>query len=205
MLPLVGRRMTRRLLTRFLPAMAAIAASTAAVAYACTNLATLDLSQASGAPGTSFTAVGSSFTPHAPVILHWNSLSGPVLAKINAGPSGAIAATAKIPSTAQPGNYVVVATQTVQGQPAFGTPARATFQVVGPGGTTASQSPSNAPAANPLASVSTSSSSGLSAGLLAATIVLALLGVSLFGFGAAGYIRQRRRAEQPVPAPVKKR
>ena len=203
MLQLNGRRMSRRLLTRFLPAMAVIAAATAAAAYACTNLATLDLSSGSGAPGVSFTATGSSFTPSAPVMLHWNSLTGPVLAKVQASSSGAIAATAKVPSTALPGDYVVVATQTVKGAPAFGTPARASFQVVGPGGATASAA-QNAPTTNPLASVATSSSSGVSGGLLAATIILAVLGISLFGFGAAGYARQRRKSEVPVPAPVKK-
>ena len=201
---LVARRVSRRLLTRFLPAMAVIAGATAAVAYACTNLATLNLSQGSGAPGTSFTATGSSFTPNAPVVFHWNSLTGPVLAKVNAGSSGAITATAKVPSTALPGDYVVVATQTVGGQPAFGTPARATFQVVGPSGAVASPSQSHAPAPNPLATVSTSSSGGVSSGLLVATILLALVGVSLFGFGAAGYARQRRRAEKLAPAPTKK-
>ena len=200
----VGRRMTRRLLTRFLPAMAAIAAATAAVAYACTNLATLNLSQGAGAPGTSFTATGSSFAPSAPVHLHWGSLSGPVLASVQASPTGAIATTGTIPSTATPGDYVIVATQTVKGAPAFGTPARSSFQVVGPGGAVASQAQTGSPSPNPLATVATSSSSGVSGGLLAATIVLAVLGISLFGFGAAGYIRQRRRAEQPVPAPAKK-
>lgn len=204
MLQLNGRCMSRRLLTRFLPAMAAIAALTAAAAYACTNLATLDLSSGSGAPGMSFTATGSSFTPSAPVVLHWNSLTGPVLAKVQASSSGAIAATAKVPSTALPGDYVVVATQTIKGQPAFGTPARATFQVVGPGGATAGPTQNGAPTTNPLASVATSSSSGVSGGLLAATIILAVLGISLFGFGAAGYVRQRRKSEVPVPAPVKK-
>ena len=200
----IGRRMTRRLLTRFLPAMALIAAATAAVAYACTNLATLDLSQGGGAPGTSFTATGSSFSPSAPVSLHWNSLTGPVLAKAMASPSGSIAATATVPSTATPGEYVIVATQTVKGAPAFGTPARATFQVAGPGGAVAGQSQAGAPAANPLAAVSTSSSSGVSGGLLVATILLAILGISLFGFGAAGFVRQRRTSEVPVPAPEKK-
>ena len=201
--PICGR-MARRLLTRFLPAMALIAAATAAVAYACTNLATLDLSQASGAPGASLTATGSSFSPHAPVLLHWNSLTGPVLARVEASPSGAIAATAKVPATAVAGDYVIVATETINGQAAFGTPARATFQVVGPGGATGSPSQTGAPTANPLAAVPTSSSSGVSGGLLAATILLAVLGVALFGFGAAGYARQRRRAEKPVAAPTKK-
>lgn len=198
-----GRRMSRRLLTRFLPAMAVIAAVSAAAAYACTNLSSLDLSSGSGAPGTSFSATGSSFQPSAPVLLHWNSLTGPVMAKVNASATGAIAAAAKIPATATPGEYVVVATQTVQGQPVFGTPARASFQVVGPGGATANQSQNGAPSTNPLGSVATSSS-GVSGGLLAATIVLAVLGISLFGFGAAGYARQRRKAEAPVPAPTKK-
>jgi hypothetical protein len=180
------------------------AAATAAVAYACTNLATLNLSQGAGAPGTSFTATGSSFAPSAPVQLHWNSLTGPVLAKAMASPTGSIAATAAIPSSATPGAYVIVATQMVKGSPAFGTPARSTFQVVGPGGAVASAAQTGSPTANPLATVATSSSSGVSGGLLAATIILAILGVSLFGFGAAGYMRQRRKAEAPVPAPAKK-
>lgn len=203
MTQLNGRRMSRRLLTRFLPAMAAVAAVTAAAAYACTNLATLNLSQGSGVPGTTFSATGSSFSPNAPVLLHWNSPTGSVIAKVNATPTGAIAATAKVPSATAPGEYTVVATQTVQGAPAFGTPARAAFQVAGPGGATASPSQAGAQPSNPLASVA-SSGSGVSGGLLAVTIILAVLGISLFGFGAAGYVRQRRKAEAPVPAPTKK-
>ena len=203
MIQLNGRRMSRRLLTRFLPAMAAVAAVTAAAAYACTNLATLNLSQGSGVPGTTFSAAGSSFSPNAPVLLHWNSPTGSVIAKVNATPTGAIAATAKVPAGTAAGDYTVIATQTVQGAPAFGTPARAAFQVAGPGGATASASPTSAQPSNPLAAVA-SSGSGVSGGLLAVTIILAVLGISLFGFGAAGYVRQRRKAEAPVPAPTKK-
>lgn len=203
MTQLNGRRMSRRLLTRFLPAMAAVAAVTAAAAYACTNLSTLNLSQGAGAPGTTFSATGSSFAPNAPVLLHWNSPTGSVIAKVNASPAGAFAATAKVPAATAPGEYTVVATQMSQGAPTFGTPARAAFQVAGPGGSTASAAQNSAPTSNPLASVA-SSGSGVSGGLLAVTIILAVLGISLFGFGAAGYVRQRRKAEAPVPAPTKK-
>lgn len=198
----ITKRITRRFMIMALPAIVVVAAASTAAAYACTNLATLDLSAPSGAPGTALSVTGSSFTPNLPVVLHWNSLTGPALATVNAGPTGSIAASVTVPSTAQPGDYVIVATENSHGQAAFGTPARATFQVIGPSGASSVQSA--VPAANPLASIPASSGSGVSTGLLAATVALGVLGLGLFGLGAAGYVRQRRRATAPAGSTAEK-
>ena len=174
------------------------------VAFACTSLASLNLSQATGAAGSQTTVTGSSFNPSAKpdadglftsVTLHWNSVSGPVLADgIVPDPTGAIGPIAiTIPASANPGYYMIVATQEqIQGGSgeAYGTPARTVFQVTGTAGATAPQ-----PANNSIpATTSTSTSSGVGAGLIALLVVLGIAGVALFGVGTATYLGSSRRA-----------
>ncbi|MGH9071030.1 MAG: hypothetical protein ACRDX8_07690 [Acidimicrobiales bacterium] len=175
----------------------------AAAAWACTNLATLNLSNATGAPGSQVTLTGSSFTPSAvgkvapPVVLHFNSLTGPALATVHPNAAGDISATFIVPQ-AQPGDYVIVATQTTStGTAEFGTPARASLVIPGPAGATASQ-----PATASLSSSApTTSSSG---DILGWAIGLGAGGLALFGAGLGAVARQGRRREVPATAPVRK-
>ncbi|MDP1803984.1 MAG: hypothetical protein Q8K72_02350, partial [Acidimicrobiales bacterium] len=61
-----------------------------ASAFACANLATLNLSTGSGRPGTTITFTGAGFAaPRAstgltptPVLVHWESEEGPVIAEV---------------------------------------------------------------------------------------------------------------------------
>ena len=180
------------------------------VAFACTSLASLNLSQATGAAGSQTTVTGSSFNPSAkpdadglftPVTLHWNSVSGPVLADgIVPDPTGAIGPIAvTIPSSANPGYYMIVATQEqIQGGSgeAYGTPARTVFQVTGTAGATAPQ-----PANNSIpATVTNSTSSGVGAGLIALLVVLGIAGIALFAMGTATYLGSTRRAAAAAKA-----
>lgn len=173
----------------------------ASPAWACTNLATLNLSNASGTSGTNVTVTGSSFataksfatasaSQAVPVQLHWNSVTGPVLATAIPDATGNISAAVTIPQ-AQPGYYVLVATQQVKGVNEYGTPARAAFQVISPG-----QRPAITPSAGQSAGAATSSPS--STGVIALTVALGVAGLALFGAGATSFARQARRRSVPA-------
>jgi hypothetical protein len=182
-------------------AMGAVLVVWASTAWACTSLASLNLSTSTGQPGSSVNFNGSSFSPDGgvgpDVVLHWNGIAGPVLATIKPDATGSISGTVTIPQ-ADPGQYVIVATQSDgKGGQSFGTPARAGFLIPSPGGSAAV-----VPNAPGLGSVpATSSSSG---GLIALTIALGVAGVALFGAGAGAFARQARRREVPSAEPVKK-
>ncbi|MDQ3463973.1 MAG: hypothetical protein M3500_04560, partial [Actinomycetota bacterium] len=148
----------------------------AGIAYACTNLPTLNLSTASGNVGDNVTVTGSSFRiPRAatdavmPVSLSWNGAGGPVLATAVPDAAGNISATFTIPE-GQAGYYVVLATQLdAKGVDAYGTPTRAAFQILGANGESA---------------VSPAGLFGLGA-----------LGLGLFAAGFTAFARQTRRQE----------
>jgi hypothetical protein len=172
----------------------------ASAAWACTNLATLNLSNAAGASGQSITVTGSSFHvaasgPQVPVVLHWNGATGPVLATVSPDATGNISAQVTIPQ-AQPGYYVLVASQQANGVDEYGTPARAAFEILAPG-----QHAAVAPAAVQGGTVASSPSSS---GVLALTIALGVLGLALFGAGVGTFARQARRREVPVAEHVKR-
>jgi hypothetical protein len=172
----------------------------ASAAWACTNLATLNLSNAAGASGNTITVTGSSFHvassgPAVPVAIHWNGVAGPVLATVNPDATGNISAQVTIPS-AQPGYYVLVATQQANGVDEYGTPARAAFEILAPG-----QHPAVAPSAVQGGTVASSPSNS---GVLALTIALGVLGLALFGAGVGTFARQARRREVPAAEHVRR-
>lgn len=187
-------------------AIAAVGVVSAATAFACTNLATLNLSKATGNPSDVVTVTGSSFAvPRAsdasqaptPVVLHWNGATGPEMARAEPDSAGNFSATFAIPQ-GSPGYYVVVAAQRdAKGVDKYGTPARASFQILGTGGEaspqqTASQTPASL-AAEPSSS-----------GMIALTVGLGALGLILFGAGFTAFVRQARTREVPVAAPVRR-
>jgi hypothetical protein len=182
-------------------AAAAATVVAGAAAFACTNLATLNLSSAAGKAGDTVTVTGSSFrvarsaaqTTH-PVVLHWNGVDGAVLAEVMPDRAGNISATFTVPE-GQPGYYVIVATQRDQnGVDMYGTPARASYQILGPNGQSVVQ-----PVATPAGTVATD---GSSSGIIALTVGLGALGLALFGAGFIAFVRQARRA--PATAMVRK-
>ena len=174
-------------------AVAAVAIlMTAAVGFACTNLATLNLSTPQGKPGDVVTVTGSSFSTRAPVadvVLRWNGVDGPELARVQPDKAGNISATFIVPES-QPGYYVLTATQKDErGVDTYGTPARASYLVLGPNGQKVTP-PAPAPAATV---VSPESGSG---GIIALTVGLGVLGLALFGAGFTAFVRQGRRAPE---------
>ncbi len=176
-------------------------AFTAMAAFACTNLATLNLSTASGGVGDTVTVTGSSFrtatgdNPVMPVVLNWNGADGPILAETTPDAAGNISATFSVPE-GQPGYYVLVASQKdAEGVDAYGTPARASFQILGPNGQSVVQ-----PAGNQVAPVTADPSSS---GIIALTVGLGALGLALFGAGFTAFVRQARTREVPVASKVR--
>ena len=114
---------------------AAISLVVASTAWACGVLATLKVNSSVGAPNQELTATGKNYSSSAsasPVQIRWNSRNGQVLQN-NATPdaSGNITTTFRVPANANPGWYVVMATQTVNGVPKSGTPGRTTLRVEG--------------------------------------------------------------------------
>lgn len=176
-----------------------LVASLAATAFACTSLATIDTPTSAALPGTNVAVTGASFSAKAgtPVIFHWNGASGPEVARVMPDANGTVKANFTVPK-ADPGYYVLIATQVdASGKAVYGTPARASFQVLGPDGR-APASPA-APPQQPGRPVSAPDSSGL----LALTFALGGLGLLLFGAGFVTMIRQSRRRAQPAATPVR--
>lgn len=175
-------------------------AATAIFAYACTNLASLNLETSTGAAGDEIAVTGSSFGAEPEVVLHWNSVEGAELATVTPDQAGNIATSVTIPEDAEPGYYVIVATQTSEeGGQVFGGPARAAFQVLGPGGEALSAQPAGP---DQLAEFASDSAATASSGMVALTALLGLLGLGLFGAGVTGFVRESR-GEEPAKAPVR--
>ncbi len=193
----------RKKVTTVFGAAAAASVIAGAAAFACTNLATLNLSSTAGKAGDQVTVTGSSFrvgtgsTPTDPVVLRWNGVEGTELARVTPDRAGNISATFAIPE-GQPGYYVIVATQkNAQGVDAYGTPARASFQILGANGQSVVT-----PAAS--SAGSTVASSPSSSGIIALTVGLGALGLALFGAGFVAFVRQARRRDVPATAQVRK-
>jgi hypothetical protein len=191
----------RRTVTAFAAALVAVLAVSGAVSYACTNLATLNLSSNAGKPGDTITVTGSSYRmpsdTQTGVQIRWNGLDGPVLAEVRPDRVGNISTTFTVPEAA-PDNYVVVAVlKNGRGVDTSGTPARAQFQIVGAAGRPVSQPPS-APA--PVAA----SGGGGSAAPIALLVVLGVAGMGLFAAGFVAVARQGRRRDLPVPTPARR-
>src|ERR687897_203815 len=166
----------RKKVTTVFGAAAAASVIAGAAAFACTTLATLNLSSTAGKAGDSVTVTGSSFRVNSanvaasdPVVLRWNGTEGTELARVQPDKAGNISATFAIPE-GQPGYYVIVATQKdARGVDAYGTPARSTV----------APSPS-------------------SPGIIALPVGLGAPGLALFGAGFVPFVRQARRRDVPV-------
>lgn len=173
-------------------------------AYACTNLATLSLSNSTGRPGDTITLTGSSFItvcvcgpqmPPTPVKIRWGGTQGRVMAELTPDRTGTLATSFTVPD-ASPGYYVVAATQRDESLniDSAGTPALATFEVLTPAGQ--SVVPPSEFAATSAPSDQTSTSSAL----IALTVGLGVLGFGLFVAGSAVVVRQVATRKGRVPA-----
>ena len=186
-------------------------------AFACTNLATINLSSSAGKPGDAITVTGTGFLANAdempmdgmvmdmsnmpamtgmavrsPVSLRWNAPDGPVLSEAVPDRSGTISVIFDVPDT-QAGQYTVIAVQkNPQGYDVYGTPARAPLQVIGAG----------RPGSGAVGSGSQGGSGqSTSTGILALTVGLGVLGVGLLAAGGVAATRLAR-VRRGVPAEV---
>jgi hypothetical protein len=118
----------------------AIPLAVAAVAYACTSVATISANPATAAAGSTLTITGKYFGVHGsvasadnngPAVIRFGSMDGPVLA--TASPSGtdrSFSVAVTIPKNAAVGQTILIATQNgPDGTPVYGTPARQLLSV----------------------------------------------------------------------------
>jgi hypothetical protein len=194
------RRVTNRKSAFVGSATVALVFAGALIAWACTNLATVSPDKPAAEPDDTLTITGQSFAPvqgqghsgtsASPVAIRFNSLEGQVLGTATPNAAGDFTATIRVPKV-DPGQYVLVATQTQEGGPAFGTPARVAITVLGPGGQPApAQAAPVGRAPISIAPVAKNSSVGLV--LLA---VIGVLAVALLAGGAAAFVAEARRRE----------
>jgi hypothetical protein len=189
--------------------LAVVAVLWGAVAYACTNLATMTLSAGAGRPGDSITLIGTSFpvprtagsTP-TQVVVRWKSLDGPIIGTVMPDRTGTISLTFVVPDTA-PGNIVILGTQRrpltndADATPtAFvdepGTPARATFRVLAPG-----ELP---PIRTPSPDFSGARGEQGSTAMMVLMVLFGAVSLSLFAGGVIAFLYQMRlRRMTPQP------
>lgn len=157
---------------------------TGVVAYACIPIATLNLSQSTGAPGGHVTAsihqVSGADSP--PVVFHWATIDGAVLATVTPADSGTTADLVIPADVAKSGDYMIIATETQKsGYETWGMPARAVIHVEVPGSPASAAGTGGAsPAQTGPAGLATES--GLAPGLLALIAVgTAALGLLIVG------------------------
>ncbi len=101
-------------------------------AFACTSLATLALTPNAAVAGTAVQASAAQFSPSgSQIVFRWNSRGGPVLGSSSPDAKGSTTISFVVPAAA-PGNYVVIAQQTVTNIPQGGS-AIATVQFTIPG------------------------------------------------------------------------
>jgi hypothetical protein len=196
-------------------AVGALVVSVGASAFACANLATLNLSVGSASAGATVTFTGASFAvPRAstglaptPVVVHWQSQDGPVLVQATPDRYGSISASFTVPEV-RPGTYIIVATQLTPRRtpgsppdqaptlfPEPGTPARASFEVLAPGARASVRNPS-------LESVDAAEAQGQldSTVWLVLTAAFGAVAMSLFGGGLIAFIHQTRKSREPATA-----
>jgi len=110
----------------------------ASMSYACGALASLSINPGAADAGQTVSGFGSAFSgtmggaPSAePVVVRFNSRTGPVLWSGRPDASGNVSFSFATPKAA-PGQYTIIAMQNnADGQPAPGTPARASLQITG--------------------------------------------------------------------------
>lgn len=196
-------------------AIGALLAGVGASAFACVGLATLSLSSNNARPGATITFTGAGFAvprastglPPTPVVVRWQGDGGPVLAEVTPDRYGSISASFTVPEVT-PGTYVILGLQrtarAVAGAapdtpPVYfsepGTPARASFEVLAPGGrpTLRSVAVEHVEAAPGTAQLDATV-------WLVLTAAFGAVALSLFGGGLIAFIHQSRKAREPARA-----
>jgi hypothetical protein len=171
-------------------------------AFACVSLATLTLSANSGPAGARIAVTGTEYSvvsPALPVVLRWNDVDGPELARATPNAKGEISATFTVPQGA-PGYYVVIGVQRgADGQHRYGTPSRASYQILGPGmapATTVPTSVTAAPATTSRPAVTTTATTVATPTSLSSTTSTSVTPVAAVPAAASG------EPDRRLPAPA---
>ena len=128
--------------------LAAVPLLAASFAYACGALASLTVNPTSADAGSTVSGAGANFASNGmgapsaePVVVRFNGRNGPILWSGRPDGAGTIQFTFEVPKV-EPGSYVILAMQNnADGQPASGTPSRATLHVTGPAPVNAAPAP----------------------------------------------------------------
>ena len=200
-------RASRRGVVGVAAPVAVVAVLWGAVAYACTNLATMTLSSGAGHPGDTITLIGTSFpvpraagTTPTQVVIRWKTLDGNIIGTVFPDRTGTISLSFTVPQS-PPGNVVILGTQRRQVNPDDpntsyvdepGTPARATFRVLAPG-----ELPPIRPASGDFSAVR--GEQGATA-MIVLMVLFGAVSLSLFAGGVIAFLYQMRlRRMTPQP------
>ena len=132
-------------------ALLAVPLTVAAIAHACTGLATVNASPLAAVSGSTITVNGKGFVAHdpsdartEPAKIRFDDLDGPVVATASPAPAsgfGAFSVQIAVPNLPA-GDHVLIVTQNgTDGRPAYGTPARQAFTIAAPAAVTPPVSP----------------------------------------------------------------
>lgn len=175
----------------------------ASAAWACVSGPVVNLSTVSAKPGEQVALTGTGFRNADPVQVRFNALDGPILAEVPKPESDrTVNTTFAVPAGTAPGNYVIVVTQTKNGEMSL-SPIRAVLSVVGPSGET--------PVLGADASADTGdripslvrSDNDVSNGTLA-LVALGVAGIGMFAAGIAALASSRRGGTTAEPVRVAK-
>lgn len=176
----------------------------ASAAWACVSGPVVNLSTTTAKPGEQVTLTGTGFRQADPIQVRFNGLDGPILAE------GAVPARDRtvetsftVPPSTAPGNYVLIVTQSRDGQMTL-SPIRAVLTVVGPSGQTpvlgADRTADDAERMPALLRSDNSVSNGT-----LALVALGVAGVGMFSAGIAALAASRRGGTTATPAVAKRR
>jgi len=182
---------------------AAVVVLAAASSWACVSGPVVNLSTVQAKPGDVVTITGTGFRQPDLVQVRWNALDGPVLAELAKPDNQTISVPFTVPPGTPPGNYVVIVTQSRDGNVSL-SPIRAVLSVVGPtgqapvlGAALTSDSADRAPGL-------VRSDDSISTGTLA-LVSLGVAGLGMFAAGVAALAASRRGGPGATPAVAGKR
>jgi hypothetical protein len=188
----VGTQAKRAVVLAPVTALVVVGVCWAAAAWACVGVVSLTVSTNSVQPGGMLMVTGREFAAGgAPVVIHLDSVTGPVLATVPV--PGQDTMTSKwtvsvtLPSDLTAGQHLLVATQDAHDMNS-GAPARSVLYVGGAG-------PAASPAANRPAALAVNQGPGL-AGLVLLVVLVA--GLSLAVVGVWSWLRSRSGSPRPA-------
>ncbi len=162
-----------------------------AAAWACVAGPTLVATPQVVGAGETVAISGISWNADLPVVVRFDALNGPILGTFPVDQdTDALAGSVQIPAGTAPGNHVLVATQSEDGENVI-IPSRALVTVAGPGGAPVLGAPLAGSDANRPVGLAEAGSASTQALILAG---VGAAGVALFVAGAAVLMSTRRRA-----------